>query len=147
MPPVNDDALSRSLMWYFSPGSNDLLTDGEGDLVTTAFGARLRRFRQAKGYTMEQLAEKVDVSKSYIWALENNPDQRELRTSATVMSALARELGVTIQDLMGEAPPAELGKKAEPEDVKFFRNYMRMAPEDRENYRKMLDLFSKSKGS
>lgn len=115
--------------------------------MSTGFGARLRRFRQAKGQTMEQLAAAVGVSKSYIWALENNPEQREQRTSATVMNALARELGVTMQDLMGEAPPAELGTKAEPEDVKFFRNYMRMAPADRENYRKMLELFRKSKGT
>lgn len=115
--------------------------------MSTGFGERLRRLRQAKNLTMEKLAEAVGVSKSYIWALENNPEQRVQRTSATVMSALAKELGVTVQDLLGEALPEALGGEAEPEDVAFFRNYMGMSPEDRDNYRKMLDLFRKPKSS
>jgi transcriptional regulator with XRE-family HTH domain len=60
--------------------------------------------------TMEQLAEAVGVSKSYIWALENNPEQRVQRTSATVMNNLAKALGVNLLDLMGEAPPEALGE-------------------------------------
>lgn len=96
--------------------------------------------------TMEQLGEAVGVSKSYIWALENNPEKRAQRTSATVMNSLAKALGVTLQDLLGEAPPDALGEEAEPEDVRFFRNYMSMSPEDRENYRKMMELFKGQKG-
>jgi transcriptional regulator with XRE-family HTH domain len=114
--------------------------------VTTPFGNRLRRLRQAKKLTMEQLAEAVGVSKSYIWALENNPEQRTQRTSATVMNSLAKALGVTLQDLLGEAPPEPLGEEANPEDVVFFRNYMDMSPEDRENYRKMMEIFRGQKG-
>jgi hypothetical protein len=51
-----------------------------------------------------------------------------------------------LQDLLGEAPPEPLGEEASPEDVVFFRNYMDMTPEDRENYRKMMDLFRGQKG-
>ena len=91
--------------------------------------------------TMEQLAAEVGVSKSYIWALENNPEQRNQRTSATVMNNLAKALNVNLLDLLGEAPPMALGEEAAPEDVAFFRNYMGMSPEDRENYRKMMDIF------
>jgi DNA-binding XRE family transcriptional regulator len=64
--------------------------------------------------TMEQLAEAVGVSKSYIWALENNPEQRVQRTSATVMNNLAKALGVNLLDLMGEAPPEALGDERQP---------------------------------
>lgn len=96
--------------------------------------------------TMDQLAAAVGVSKSYIWALENNPEQRTQRTSATVMNNLAKALNVTLQDLLGEAPPEALGDEANPEDVAFFRNYMDMNPEDRENYRRMMDLFRGQKG-
>lgn len=115
--------------------------------MNNAFGSRLRRLRQDQKLTMEQLAESVGVSKSYIWALENNPEKRTQRTSATVMNSLAKALGVTLQDLMGEAPPEPLGDDANPEDVRFFRNYMSMSPEDRENYRKMMELFRGQKGA
>jgi len=113
--------------------------------VSNTFGNRLRRFRQERKMTMEQLAEAVSVSKSYIWALENNPEQRVQRTSATVMNNLAKALGVNLLDLMGEAPPEPLGDDANPEDVAFFRNYMDMTGEDRETYRQMLELFRKPK--
>lgn len=114
--------------------------------MSTPFGNRLRRLRQEKNLTMEQLAEQVRVSKSYIWALENKPEDKTQRTSATVMNSLAKALGVTLQDLLGEAPPSPLGEEAAPEDVVFFRNYMGMTPEERESYRKMMEIFKGQKG-
>ncbi|QKE41986.1 MAG: helix-turn-helix transcriptional regulator [Ferrovum myxofaciens] len=113
--------------------------------MNTPFGNRLRRLRQERKLTMEQLAEAVGVSKSYIWTLENNPEQRTQRTSATVMNNLAKALGITLQDLLGEAPSEALGGEANPEDVMFFRNYMNMDAEDRETYRQMLEFFRKQK--
>lgn len=110
--------------------------------MTTPFGSRLRRLRQERNLTMEQLAEMVGVSKSYIWALENKPAQR---TSANVMNALAKALGVTLQDLMGEPLPEAPEEAPEPEDVMFFRNYMGMSPEERESFRKMMELFKGQK--
>ncbi|HRD86654.1 MAG TPA: helix-turn-helix transcriptional regulator [Accumulibacter sp.] len=113
--------------------------------MSTTFGNRLRRFRQERKMTMEQLAEAVGVSKSYIWALENNPEQRVQRTSATVMNNLAKALGLNLLDLMGEAPPDALGENANPEDIVFFRSYMDLAGEDKETYRQMLELFRKQR--
>jgi transcriptional regulator with XRE-family HTH domain len=114
--------------------------------VSNAFGNRLRRFRQERKMTMEQLAEAVGVSKSYIWALENNPEQRVQRTSATVMNSLAKALGVNLLDLMGEASPEPLGDERKTGGRRmFFRNYMDMAEEDRETYRQMLELFRRPK--
>lgn len=110
--------------------------------MTTPFGSRLRRLRQEKKLTMEQLAEMVGVSKSYIWALENKPAQR---TSANVMKALAKALGITLEDLMGEPLPEAPDQQPEPEDVMFFRNYMGMSPEERESFRKMMELFKRQK--
>ncbi|WP_374681506.1 helix-turn-helix domain-containing protein [Accumulibacter sp.] len=115
--------------------------------VSDAFGNRLRRLRQERKLTMEQLADAVGVSKSYIWGLENNPAQRTQRTSATVMNNLAKALGVTLQDLLGEPAPEPLGEEAQPEDVAFFRNYMDLTPDDREIYRQMLNLFRKKRDS
>ena len=110
--------------------------------MTTPFGNRLRRLRQEKKLTMEQLGQVVGVSKSYIWELENKPAER---TSANVINNLAKALDVTPADLMGAAPPEALGDEANPEDVAFFRNYMGMNTDDRETYRKMLEFFRKQK--
>ncbi len=106
--------------------------------MKTALGERLRRLRQDKGLTMEKLAEAAGTSKSYIWELENRPAQRP---SADKLNGIAKALGVTFQDLMGEAPPLD----AEPEDVRFFRQYLGMNDADKDRYRQMLDLMKSQK--
>lgn len=104
--------------------------------MKTALGERLRRLRQDKGWTMERLADEAGVSKSYIWELENRPAQRP---SADKLNGIAKALGVAVQDLLGEAPPVA----AEPEDVRFFRQYLGMSDADKTRYRQMLDLMKK----
>ena len=96
--------------------------------------------------TMEQLADEVGVSKSYIWALENNPEQRVQRTTAVVMNNLAKALGVTLQDLLGEEVSEAEGAKTKPEDVAFFRNYLGMTSDDRKTFRRMMEVFHGKKG-
>jgi len=102
--------------------------------MTTPFGEHLRRLRKDKGMTMEQLAQAARISKSYVWELENRPAQRP---SAQVLHALAKVLGATVQDLLGEPAPLEGG----PEDIAFYREYLGMSDADKARYRKMLDLF------
>lgn len=104
--------------------------------MKTALGERLRRLRKEKEWTMEQLAEAAGVSKSYIWELENRPAQRP---SADKLNDIAKALGVAVQDLMGEPPPVE----ADPEDVRFFRQYLGMNDADKARYRQMMELMKK----
>ena len=83
---------------------------------------------------MEGLANAAGISKSYVWELEN----REVpHLSAKVLVDLAKALGVTIHDLLGEPPPV----KASPEDLLFFRKYVSMNRADKDRLRKMVDLF------
>lgn len=90
--------------------------------MASAFGARLRRLREAKGLTLQQVADAVGCTKAYIWELEKKPGQRP---TAERVQALARVLGVTMEDIMGE--PIEQVPQASPEDVAFRRqNQMRM---------------------
>lgn len=57
---------------------------------------------------MEGLAQAAGISKSYVWELEN----REVpHLSAKVLVDLAKALGVTIQDLLGEPPPVKASPK------------------------------------
>ena len=102
--------------------------------MATSFSVRLRLLRKSAGLTMDALAQAAGISKSYVWELENR-DVPHL--SAKVLVDLAKALGVTIHDLLGEPPPV----KASPEDLRFFRKYVSMGRADKDRLRKMIDLF------
>lgn len=102
--------------------------------MATAFGARLRQFREAKGLTLQQVADAVGCTKAYIWELEKREGQRP---TAERLNAIAKTLGVTLPDLLGES--AE-GVEATPEDVVFFRNYVGLSDVDKIRYQKMMEL-------
>lgn len=111
--------------------------------MASAFGVRLRRFREAKKLTLQQVADAVGCTKAYIWELEMKEGQRP---SAERVYALAKVLGVTVEDLM-EDQPREV-PAASPEDVQFFREYAGMTDEDKQIYRDTLELVfrKRSKG-
>ena len=62
-------------------------------------GDAIRRFREEAGLSLGQLAEKSDVSKSYLWNLENREEDK--RPSAKVLFGIAKALNVTLADLYG----------------------------------------------
>jgi molybdate-binding protein/DNA-binding XRE family transcriptional regulator len=64
-------------------------------------GARLRRARQARAYTQQQLADMAGVSRQAIAAVESGLSDPSLRTAL----ALARALGMTVEELFGSASP------------------------------------------
>ena len=63
-------------------------------------GDRIRRYREDKGFSLSELAKRADVSKGYVWSLENEADHN--RPSAQTLYAIAKALGVTMSDLLGE---------------------------------------------
>lgn len=62
--------------------------------------ARIRDRRQKAGLTLDQLAKKAGISKTYLWELEND-EAGEKKPSADVLLKLAKALGTTLADLMG----------------------------------------------
>ena len=108
--------------------------------MASAFGARLRRLREAKKLTLQQVADAVGCTKAYIWELEMKDGQRP---SAERIQAIAKVLGVTMEDVMGE--PVDQVPQASPEDVAFFREYAGMTDEEKDRYRQMLALLSGKK--
>ena len=100
--------------------------------MPSAFGARLRRLREARKLTLQQVADAVGCTKAYVWELEMKEGQRP---SAERVHALAKVIGVTMEDLMGEPLP-----QATASDVTFFREYVGMSEEDKERTRQMLRL-------
>lgn len=103
--------------------------------MASLFGIRLRRLREAKKLTLQQVADAVGCTKAYIWELEMKEGQRP---TAERVHALARVLGVTMEDLMGEA--MDEAPQASPEDVLFFREYVGMSEADKQRYRQALEL-------
>lgn len=102
--------------------------------MATSFNLRLRRLRKSSSLTMDGLARAAGISKGYVWELEN----REVpHLSAKVLADLAKALGVTMQDLLGEPPPVT----ASADDLRFFRKYVSMDRTDKDRLRKMVDLF------
>jgi hypothetical protein len=66
------------------------------------------------------------------------------RPSAERVRALAKELGVTMEDIMGE--PLQDVPDASPEDVAFFREYAGMTDEEKDRYRQALQIMFPDKG-
>jgi len=64
------------------------------------FGERLRKYRRMNNMTQQELAERLGVSDKSVSRWENGsyPD-------VPLLGKLAKELGVTVDDLLGETPP------------------------------------------
>jgi len=103
--------------------------------MSSAFGERLRNLREAQNLTLQQVADAAGCTKAYIWELEKKPGQRP---SAERIQAIAKVLGVTMEDLMGE--PIDEAQQATPADLVFFRQYVSMSEPEKERYRAALDL-------
>lgn len=83
----------------------------------TGLGARLRKYRMRKGLSLQKLADLVGASKAHIYELETN---RSTNPSLMLLTALARELDVTIKDLVGES--SEVGDGEAPQLAPLFRD-------------------------
>ncbi|BCB28283.1 transcriptional regulator [Sulfurimicrobium lacus] len=110
--------------------------------MASALGVRLRRLREAKKLTLQQVADAVGCTKAYIWELEMKDGQRP---SAERVQALAKLLGVTMEDIMGE--PIQEVPEASLEDVAFFREYAGMTEDEKKHYQDVLKMmFSRKSG-
>jgi transcriptional regulator with XRE-family HTH domain len=103
--------------------------------MQTPFGIRLRQFREAKGLTLQQVADAVGCTKAYVWELEMRKGQKP---TAERLNAIAKTLGVTIQDLLGE--PVASMQTPTPTDVAFFREYAGMSETEKTKYREAMKL-------
>ncbi len=61
------------------------------------FGMRLRRLREARGWTQAALARRVDVTEPYISMLETGA---KCNPTLALVKKLARALGVTLAELV-----------------------------------------------
>jgi transcriptional regulator with XRE-family HTH domain len=105
----------------------------------TNLGEKIRLLRKQKELTLEQLAEKTESSKGYIWELENretkNPSAEKLRKIADV-------LAVTPEFLLND-------KKATPSDAvikeAFFRKFENLDDKDQEKIMHIIETWAEKK--
>ena len=67
--------------------------------MATILGEKIRAQRKLMKLTLDQLAEKTESSKSYIWELENRP---VVRPSAEKIARIAEVFGVTVEFLLDD---------------------------------------------
>jgi len=103
--------------------------------MTTPLGKRLRQYREAKGLTLQQVADAVGCTKAYIWELEMRQGQRP---TAERLNAIAKTLGVTVLHLLGE--PIGGIEDPSPADAEFFREYAGMTDDEKARYRDAMRL-------
>lgn len=111
-----------------------------------SIGSRIKKRREEKNISLSELARQTDVSKGYLSSLES---ENAPRPSADTLYKIARVLGTTVADLLGEKPdraeqkiPESLRKFAEQEnltesDVKMLAaiEYRGERPETEDDWR------------
>ena len=107
--------------------------------MADTFGERLQNLRTGRDLTLEDLAEAIGSTKSYVWELENKPN---IRPSAELVYKLAVALDTTVGVLMGEAAPDELPQEAEV----FFRKYQKLGDKTKERLGALLDALDEEDG-
>jgi transcriptional regulator with XRE-family HTH domain len=106
----------------------------------TSLGDKIRMLRKNLGLTLEQLAEKTDSSKGYIWELENRDTKSP---SADKLQKIAEALSTTAEFLLDE-------KQTDPEDMAtkqavFFRKLEQLNPDDRDRVMQIIETFHEKK--
>ena len=105
----------------------------------SSLGEKIRRLRKEKGFTLEELGDLTDSSKSYIWELENREPPRP---SAEKLAKIAEKLGTTIEFLLDEE---EVVGQEEAADANFYRKYRKMDSQTKEKIRQMVKLWGDDK--
>lgn len=100
------------------------------------FAANLKKHRIRKGLSLQELANRVGISKAHVWELEQN---RAKNPSLELLQKLSTALDVPIAELVGENPESEESVDA----VVMYRNLQKLDPEDRETIKLMMERLMK----
>lgn len=102
--------------------------------MPTPLGDKIRRLRQGKRYSLDQLAELAETSKSYLWELENRDTANPTMDKVAKIAAV---LGVTPKFLLDD-------QETEPSDAvadrAFFRKYQTLPPETKQKLKDILKV-------
>ncbi|MDI3469905.1 MAG: hypothetical protein OJF62_001968 [Pseudolabrys sp.] len=106
--------------------------------MPSSLGEKIRKHRQEKGYSLDQLAELTDSSKSYVWELENRDTRKP---SAEKLTRIAQALSVTTDYLLDDSAAPNEGVLKEA----FFRKFNKLDPEDQRKIEQLIDVWGKKR--
>jgi transcriptional regulator with XRE-family HTH domain len=109
--------------------------------MPTRLGEKIKALRKERGMTLDALSLAADMSKSYLWELENRDSPRP---SAEKLAALAIALSMDVSYFL-EADVQEPQERHI--DNAFFRNYTELDSDAKEQMRKILDTFRSNRGN
>jgi len=114
--------------WQESPGKkkND---------ERPGFGTRLRGLRRAAGYTQQELAPEIGVSRRRIAYHEGEAEH----PPSALLPALAEALGVTTDELLGATPLRKKAPKADSRLQRRMKQIERMNPKEKRQVLQILD--------
>ena len=104
-----------------------------------SLGEKIKKLRNDKGLTLDQLAKVTGSSKSYIWELENKSISKP---SAEKLAKIANVLGVTTEYLIGKEKKNAL---VEAKDDVFISKYKSLNADEKEKIIKLVELFETKK--
>lgn len=91
-----------------------------------SLAARLRKLREDKGMSVEELAAKAKISKTYLWELERDTSGAK-KPSADALLKIARALSTTLADVLSlELVMTPEGPKELPPSLSEFRKRMEL---------------------
>ncbi len=98
-----------------------------------SFAIKLHELRIANRLSLQQVADKIGISKAHVWNLEKGQADNP---SMELVLKLADLFRVRVSDLVGENPDAA-GEDAEM--VAMFRDLKRLEDDDRETIKMMME--------
>ena len=84
-------------------------------------GGNVKKYRELRGFSLSELAEKAGVSKAFLWEIEQGNSKRP---GAEILFKIATGLNVTLADLMGKKPPEANRDGVEPKINEGLRKFM-----------------------
>lgn len=99
-------------------------TDKQADVLENNLAARLRKIRDDRGLSLDDVAGKAKISKTYLWELERDIAGTK-KPSADVLLRIAQALSTTLAELLALATvKAPQGTVEIPPSLSEFRDRM-----------------------
>ena len=108
--------------------------------MATPLGEKIRKLRREMKMSLDALAAAAEMSKSYLWELENNDDANPTMDK---VSRIAAVLHVTPEFL---AHNEQADAPVDAFDKAFFRNYKTLKPETKQQLLEILKTLKKTQG-